>query len=113
MHGFLCSDGKMEAMVGMTCKKCNNNNVEIQTIDPNYMVWVEETEKIGNKVGNGERNKIHHKRSQRIRSRIKTKTTRTNIATRMQGQGRQEQDQLVSYKQVLTIKVDEGEEEEE
>ena len=31
----------------------------------------------------------------------------------MQGEGRQEQDQLVSYKKVLTIKADEEEAEEE
>ena len=28
MHGFPCSDGKVETMVGMTCKKCDNNNGE-------------------------------------------------------------------------------------
>ena len=47
----------------MTCKKCdNNNNVEKNTDDrsENDMVWVEDTEEIGNKVGNGEWNKIQH-----------------------------------------------------
>ena len=28
MHDFLCSDGKVETMVGMTCKNCDNNNRE-------------------------------------------------------------------------------------
>ena len=57
--------------------------------------------------------KFSIKKSQRIKYRIKTKTTRTNIATRMQGEGRQEQDQLVSYEKVLTIKADKEEAEEE
>ena len=52
-------------------------------------------------------------RSQRIRSRIQTITTITNIITRMQGEERQEQDQLVSYGTVLTKKIEEEEEEKE
>ena len=47
MHGFLCSDGKVQAMISMTCKKCDNNNVEKNTDDQseNSMVWVEDIEK--------------------------------------------------------------------
>ena len=65
MHGFLCSDGKVQAMIGMTCKKCDNNNVEKNTDDRSKnsdMVLVEETEGNGNKVVNGEWNKIQHKK---------------------------------------------------
>ena len=65
MHGFLCSDGKVEAMVGMTCKKCDNNNVEENTDNQSEnsdMVLVEETDGNGNKVVNGECNKIQYKK---------------------------------------------------
>ena len=62
-HGFLCSNGNVQTMTGMMCKKCdNNNNVEKNTDDQseNNMVLVENTEKIGNEVGNGKWNKVRH-----------------------------------------------------
>ena len=43
LHGFLCSDRNTEEMNGTTCRQCDAD-----------MVWVTETEEIGNKEGNEE-----------------------------------------------------------
>ena len=50
-HCFLCSNGKVQEMTGMMCKKCDIDN----------MAWVKDTEEIGNGEGNGEW-KMHQKK---------------------------------------------------
>ena len=79
MHGFPCFDGKVEAMVGMTCKECNNNNVEKNTDDRSEnsdMVLVEETEGNGSKVVNGEWSKIQHKKKSKNQIQNKNKNNK-------------------------------------
>ena len=65
-------------MVGMTCKKCDNNNVEKNTDNQskNSMVWVEDTGEIGNKVVNREWNKIQHKKKPKNQIQNKNKNNK-------------------------------------
>ena len=87
MHGFLCSDGKMEAMVDVTCKKCDYNNVKkhIDNRSGISMVLIEETEGNGNEVVNREWNKIHH--TKKPKNQIQNKNNKNKHHNQDAGRG--------------------------
>ena len=91
MYGSPCSDDKVETMVGMTCKKCDNNNGENNTknwSENSNMVLVEETEGNDSKVVNWDWNKIQNKRKPKNQSQNKNKNKKKKNKNHNQDAGK-------------------------